>query len=481
MIKRKGPDGKVYQFQDGTSEQVMVEAFTTIYGGSSPEPSVLDTAAGIGRAAGAGFTAGGSDEFMGWLAGQIANFIPESLSPYSHDQKQAQESVQQYERDKKKEFADESPYLSMGAEVTGSIFSPIAKATRLGKLTKLKPTGKSALDAMGFAMPYAFLSSDGNVTERATEAVTVAIPAALFGAGGEKAVQFSKGMFNKVFSKSVKVPTIKNLEESKNAAYKITEDLGENYTPLEMRGMVAKAYKKLTSNDNYSPDIDKQARASFELIKKKLGKDVSLTSLDKVRKGLWARHKSGTDSEKVIIRDLIDTIDDTMFSHAGSSEAMQAARLANSKFKKAELLDEAFYKAELQTAGSGSGGNILNKYKQAVTKIITNKSNSRWFDPEEISQMEKFVSGDVSQDTLRLIGKLSPTGNGLMTALNIGAIATNPAMAAVTVAGAAAKSASDRGILKQKEALEGLIRGVPSAAPTQSKFVAPVAGGLLSQ
>ena len=39
MIKRKGPDGKVYQFQDGTSEQVMVDAFTSIYGGSAPEKS----------------------------------------------------------------------------------------------------------------------------------------------------------------------------------------------------------------------------------------------------------------------------------------------------------------------------------------------------------------------------------------------------------------------------------------------------------
>ena len=95
--------------------------------------------------------------------------------------------------------------------------------------------------------------------------------------------------------------------------------------------------------------------------------------------------------------------------------------------------------------------------------------------------MEKFVNGETGQDTLRLIGKLSPSGNGLMTALNIGAIATNPAMAAVTVAGAAAKSASDRGVLKQKEALENIIRGVPSIAPQQSQFVAPIAGGLLSQ
>ena len=45
---------------------------------------------------------------------------------------------------------------------------------------------------------------------------------------------------------------------------------------------------------------------------------------------------------------------------------------------------------------------------------------------------------------MRLIGKLSPTGNGLMQALNIAAIASNPAFVGGTIAGFSAKAASDR-------------------------------------
>lgn len=484
MIKRKGPDGKIYQFPEGTSEAEMAKAFTTIYGGSEKPSVISDAASAVGGATRSlvqGLTAGGESELMGGLAGFAAGFIPESLSPYSHDPKQAAKSVMEYEERKLKEFQQEHPALSFGTEITGAFLSPIAKATRIGQLTKFGPTGKAALDAMGFAMPYAFLAADGSVAERAEEAATVAIPAAIFGAGGEKAYQFGKGVFDKVFKKSVNVPTVENLKEAKNLAYKATEDLGESYTNNEIRRMVAKAAKKITSNQSFNADIDKQASAAFELVKKQIGKDVSLTQLDKVRQGLWARHKAGTDVEKEIIRDLIDTIDDTMFSHTATSEAMQAARLANSRFKKAELLDEVFRKAELQTASTGSGGNILNKYKQAVTRILTNEKNSRWFSPDEIAQMENFVKGDMTDDTLRLIGKLSPSGNGLMTALNIGAVAADPAMAAFTVAGMTSKAVSDRGIMKQKEALESVIRGGQIQAPQQSTVVAPVVGGLLAQ
>ena len=44
MIQRKGPDGKVYQFQDGTSEQVMIDAFSSIYNDNYEEMSAIDVA-----------------------------------------------------------------------------------------------------------------------------------------------------------------------------------------------------------------------------------------------------------------------------------------------------------------------------------------------------------------------------------------------------------------------------------------------------
>lgn len=481
MITRKGPDGKSYQFQDGTTEQEMAKAFTSIYGGPEKEVNmpIIDKVAGTVRATGQGLSVGSLDEGMGALGAFAQTFIPEGLSPYSTDYNQNFNAIQQEESRKVKDFRDKEPALAIGGELAGAILSPAAKLAQVGKFTNLKPTGKAALDSMAFAMPYAFMSADGSVLDRGKDAAIVAIPALLFGAGSEKMMKVGKGVFDRFFSKSVKTPTIDNLKKSKTEAYKFAEISGERYAPAEIGKMVGNIERNLVKNQGYSQDIDKQALAAFNLINKQKGKELTLTELDKVRQGLWQRHTSGTDAEKTIIRDMIDEVDDAMFAHTGSTEVMQIARHANSLFKKSELLDEAFKKAELQTAGSGSGGNIFNKYRQAVTNIMINPKNSRWFSVEEKKQMEVFVRGDFGVDVMRNIGKLSPTGNGLMTALNIGAIATNPAMAAVTVAGAGAKALSDRGIMRQKKELEAIIRGQPLQPYTQSRITAPLVGGLL--
>ena len=43
MIQRKGPEGKLYQFQDGTSEQEMIDAFSSIY--NKPESTLSEQVA----------------------------------------------------------------------------------------------------------------------------------------------------------------------------------------------------------------------------------------------------------------------------------------------------------------------------------------------------------------------------------------------------------------------------------------------------
>jgi len=483
MITRKGPDGKSYQFQDGTTDQEMAKAFTSIYGGPEKEVNmpIIDKVAGTARATGQGLSVGSLDEGMGALGAFAQTFIPEGLSPYSTDYAQNFEAIQKEESQKAKEFAEKEPLLSIGSNITGAILSPAAKLLQLGKFTSLKPTGKAALDSMAFAMPYAFLASDGSVLDRGKEAAIVAIPSLLFGAAAQKTINFGKGLYDKVFDKAIKTPTINNLKDSKKAAYKLTDLAGEKYLPQEVDKLIKTVQQNLTLNKGYVAEVDTQANAAFKIIKAQSGNtELTLTRLDKIRQDLWARKDAGSAPEGKLIDDMIDAIDDMMFAKAGTSEIMLAARQANSTYKKAELLDDAFNKAELQTASTGSGGNIFNKYRQAVTNIITNPKKARWFKKEELDQMKQFVKGEFGADVMRNIGKLSPTGNGLMTALNLGAFAVNPLMAFVSAGGMAAKMASDRGIIKQKGALESSIRGAPLQPYTQSRIPAPLSGGLLS-
>jgi hypothetical protein len=78
--------------------------------------------------------------------------------------------------------------------------------------------------------------------------------------------------------------------------------------------------------------------------------------------------------------------------------------------------------------------------------------------------MQAFVDGNIPESALRLIGRLSPSGNGLMAALNVAAIATNPALAAGTVAGVAARAGSEKMAAQSVDAIrKALISGVAPA------------------
>ena len=217
------------------------------------------------------------------------------------------------------------------------------------------------------------------------------------------------------------------------------------------------------------------------MIENNAGKEATIGQLDKLRQGLRSRFDASGGKEVGILK-MIDAVDDMIASHPSTDALMTLAREANGRYKKAELLDYAFNRAELQTAATGSGGNILNKYKQAVTSILTNPNQSRYFNAAEKAQMEALIRGDITENVLRRIGKLSPSGNGLMLALNIGAIAANPLMAIGTAVGAGAKALSDSSGQRAVQGLLNTVSGVPLRPRVQVPFIpgAPQAGAVLT-
>src|SRR5690606_33199213 len=129
----------------------------------------------------------------------------------------------------------------------------------------------------------------------------------------------------------------------------------------------------------------------------------------------------------------IDVIDDFITKTAPSrvaagagddaaNGAIPAGRTTHSLLRRSETLASAMTAARLRAASSGSGGNIDNSIRQELRKIITSDKKSRGFTKAELDAMEGIVvGGGKIQDVMRLIGKLSPSGNGLMAALGLGA------------------------------------------------------------
>ena len=97
--------------------------------------------------------------------------------------------------------------------------------------------------------------------------------------------------------------------------------------------------------------------------------------------------------------------------------------------------------ADLRAASSGSGGNIDNATRQNVRRMLENGNN---WTPDETELLNQVVRGTPTQNAPRLAGKLSPSGIGLMAALDVGATATNPLFAFPALGGIVAKSAADR-------------------------------------
>jgi hypothetical protein len=492
-----GPDGKKYKVS-GDSAEGAVAALKKMLGGASaesvlppevaaraqaakagtldvPQESVerqkqIDRAGmphllGIGegpistmqRAAGQAATFGLADE----AAAAVGSLIPGN--DYS--------TTLQADRQREASMAEANPKSAVAGSLVGMAMNPAVRA-----MPGVSTVGGAAAQGAAIAGADAFGNSEGGIANRAVDAAKGAGVGALFGAATKIAIDGASSVVNKMLTKSTERPTIEMLKSTKNAAYNAVDQSGETFTGSELKGLYSKA-QQIAKDGNFVKEADPQTFGAIKTIEAhaKAGKDISLSQLDKIRQALWSRYNRG---DEPIILDMIGAVDDMVTARAGASAQMEAARLANSRYAKSQLLESAFWKARLQTSSSGSGGNILNKYRQAVTSIITNPKEARWFGPDEISIMEKFVMGSDAENVLRRIGKLSPGGNGLMTALNVYAAAVNPQLLAVTGVATGAKAMADKSAMKGSEAiLDAVSTGAMPQAARQFSGAAGKVGG----
>lgn len=361
------------------------------------------------------------------------------------------------------------PGTALAGDITGAVASPVMRV--LGPVNSV--TGAATQGAIIGGLYGSGAAEEG---ERLEQGALGAVIGGVTGAGAKKVIDVGSAGFQRLFNKSVERPTVENLRAARSAAYKAVDDAGEVFDAKEMRTLFNTVKTAINDSGSYVAGVDKQTGAALNLLQSTSNKPVTIGQLDKLRQGLWSRYNASNGGEPLIL-EAIDAIDDMILKRTDTSDLMSAARLAHSRFKKSELLERAFTKAQDQTASTGSGGNVLNKYRQAVTSIINNPKQAKWFEPQEIEAMRNFVHGSFTENQLRRIGKLSPSGNGLMMALNIGAIAVEPVMATATVAGAGAKYAADRMVRNGANDLIGMVGGqAPRAAVTVPGAVGGAAG-----
>lgn len=267
-----------------------------------------------------------------------------------------------------------------------------------------------------------------------------------------------------------KMPTINALEAKKNQAYKLAFAQGNNFTPNEVAGMAAQA-RLATIVKDVDDVLDQSTMEALTLVDDiaARGTPVTMRNIDKLRRELFRKYNAAND--EVVILDIIQSLDNMVEAKGATNALINNARVANKQYSKAKLIEKVFKKTDDQVAGSGSGGNTVNKYKQSLTRILNDDRKLKYFTADERDAMQAIVDGSLGQNTLRLLGKASPSGNGLMMYLNVGAIAYNPAMLGATVMGFLSKGQADKAIIAAADRLQDLI-AAGGVRPTRKEAMA---------
>ena len=282
----------------------------------------------------------------------------------------------------------------------------------------------------------------------------------------EMAGQFAGGMtpggLARLGRKAPKPPTIDDLYAQKNAAYKAVDEAGVSYAPTAYDDMLIKTIRDV-KGQNISPTRHAAAYSFLQDMAARRGKPMTLTELDQLRQEVrrdlitpsYGNPEKAADAHFGNI--ILDNIDEMIATNKSGSKAIEAARAAHSTLRKSELLDEALIKAKRRAESTGSGGNINNAIRQNIRAILDNPRRAKAFTATERALMENLVKQGKMEDLLRLVGKLSPSGNGLMAALGIAGALYNPALGAASLAGLGAKTLADRGTLGKAANLQNVV------------------------
>lgn len=304
-------------------------------------------------------------------------------------------------------------------EIGGSIL-PAAKAAQIGATATRLPGligkfGGMAIDGAGMGALQA-AGHDTNVGEGAA-----------FGAAFGAAGQGVGAILSKALAKAKKVLTPEQIKDVANAAYQKADEAGVIFTPEAIHRLRGDIYNEF-ANFGFHPQNQPGAAVAYEeLARLAEGGNVSLKGMDTARKVASGGFIPANPSNNALIGKVIDKIDEFTASagpndilagdvQAGTS-ALKEARDYWSRSRKSELVDELLTKAGLRAGSTGSGGNIENASRQNLRKILDSKKMSRGFSADEKEALKKAILGSATQNTLRLAGKLSPQGNGLMMAL----------------------------------------------------------------
>lgn len=403
------------------------------------------------------------------------------------------------QRGKDQAFDQQNPVTSTGLQIAGGVASGgallkaapgVAKvALGMGGRTLPGQIASSAASGVGMGAISGYGEGQGNVENRLQSAGQGAAAGGAFGAAAPVVGKAVGKLVGKVVDKTPAAPSTESIKAEAQAAYKAAKSSGLVVSPESFKARVDVLARKM-ADEGLDPSLHPKATAAMNRIMKANDAPLTLQDLDTLRQIAGDAAGSIEPGERRLGSMMREGIDDYLANLKPSDViAGDAKKAANDvvrarslwqRMRKAELFDTALEKADRGAASTGSGGNIENSQRQKIRALLDNPKTARQFTAAEKQALELVVRGGKTQNLLRLVGKLSPQGNGLMAALGIGATYANPTMAVIPAAGFAAKKGAESMSARNVKMAEELIRrGAP--APKAGSPLAAAYARLLTQ
>lgn len=236
------------------------------------------------------------------------------------------------------------------------------------------------------------------------------------------------------------VPVVERLQGETRAAYQAADQAGVRYTPEAFSSMVDSVVADAGSANLSGIRHPKAADMIAELQKMRdAGYSPTLTEMDQLRQVIRRDVASATDPAEAFFGSrMIQQLDgfiasagpDAVLSGSAQDAAslITGARQANTRLRKVETVTDAVDSATMRAGSTGSGGNANNAIRQNLRRVLETANN---LTPQESAAIREIVMGSPTQNALRQVGKLSPSGNGLMAAGNLAAAASYGPLGAI--------------------------------------------------
>lgn len=407
-----------------------------------------------------GITLGYADKFAGYMGGEGTDA----------------------ERAKTAEAQERAGSAGTAAEIIGMM----APASALGKsaisATRYIPQGVEG--AKGLLLRSLGMGADGamlgaaQATGHDQDVAQGAALGAIGGAGGNVLGEGVSAGISKLAGLLNRRPPVMSAEQLKKAgtdAYNRAEQAGVVFKPEAIQRLQKSTYDDMAEFGFHPKNQPGASVAYDELARLAEGGNVSLKGLDTARKVASGGFAPQNPSNNALISKITERIDDFATNAkpedvltgdvASANKALGEARDYWGRFRKTEKVNELLDRAGLNSGSTGSGGNVENATRQQLKRILTDKKMMRGFTPDERAAVRKAVLGTPTQNVLRLAGKLSPQGNGLMAALGLGGAAAGlPGAVPAMLGGMGAKKLSETMTARNAEMVKKLIASGGSKA-----------------